>query len=165
MTRSLLALASAASLALPAFAAQAASAPPSPVADVCRAVMGLDPGEAHFVGCVESLDGSLNAARRDRDLACSRQACVDRGLRPGTPALAVCAVEGRGAATGLTPIAADPAAAPRAARSWSYAQNDERRQRERLACASLGLDPTGQAFDGCVAGLAASLFEADNPLN
>jgi hypothetical protein len=163
-TRSLLALAGAASLALPAAAAEAA-APPSPIDTVCRAVMGLEPGEARFVGCVDSLGGSLHAAKRDQALARSREACRDRGLEAGSPALAVCAVEGRGAVA-ATPIAAvDADAAPRAAKSWSYAPNGERRRRERLACASLGLDPTGQAFDGCAAGLAAALFAADNPQN
>ena len=161
----LLALGGALAAALPLYPAAAAAAPASPVAGVCRSVMGLEPGQAQFEGCMESLGGTLGRIGGDRAVVDARRACLDRGLTLGTASLAVCTVQGRGATSARAPTLVDASTAPTAAKSWFYASNPERRQRERLACASLGLDPTGSAFDSCVAGLAGALFEADNPQN
>jgi hypothetical protein len=161
----LLALSGALAAALPLYPAAASAAPASPVAGVCRTVMGLESGEAQFEGCMESLGGTLGHIGGERAVVDSRRACLDRGLALGTASLAICAVQGQNAPSARTPTLVDATTAPTAAKSWFYASNRERRQRERLACASLGLDPTGSAFDSCVAGLAGALFAADNPQN
>jgi hypothetical protein len=38
-------------------------------------------------------------------------------------------------------------------------------RREARACASVGINPAGQAFDSCVADLSSSMFAIDHPLN
>jgi len=38
-------------------------------------------------------------------------------------------------------------------------------RREARACASVGIDPAGQAFDSCVADLSSAMFAIDHPLN
>ena len=157
----LTALVCASSLGLPA-AALARPAAPSPVADACRAVLGLEPGQTQFEGCVASLSASADSLAQARAATGARQSCLNRGLKPGTAELAVCAVEGQAHVQPAT-VQGAPAVAP--AKSYFHASNAERRHRERLACAGLGLDPTSSAFEGCVAGLASALFAADNPQN
>jgi hypothetical protein len=62
------------------------------VKQICKDVMGFSPGEAHFMGCVESLQQTLvqidhaDATQRDRET------CQTRGLRIGTAEFATCVV-------------------------------------------------------------------------
>ncbi len=65
----------------------------------------------------------------------------------------------RGDATGQGPEDGRPA------KSYFYASPSETHHRMQLSCARLGLDPASGAFADCVAGLQASLFAADNPMN
>ena len=159
--------------ALTAGCAQAAPFNPDklPLAEVggvqaaCRGVMRLEPGEAHEVGCFQSLSGSLARYHVDQGLADARTGCLAQGLRPRTGDFAVCVLQRGGSAA---PVATQtalirPADVPGGGRSFFMTSNGDRRRREELACASLGFDPSGGAFDSCVAGLAATMFALDNP--
>ena len=134
------------------------------VGRICQSTLGVEPGEAHYVGCVESLSASLNDLGRGRALARARGGCIDEGLRPDTPALAQCVLRGSDAAvmSARTVSQTNEAGAPR---SYFYTSPREVYRREQLSCARLGLDPTSRAFGGCVASLQSALFAADNPMN
>jgi hypothetical protein len=136
----------------------------SRVGQICRSTLGVEPGEAHYAGCVESLSASLNDLGRGRALARARGDCIDRGMGPGTPALAECVLRGSGAAvvSARTVRQASETGAPK---SYFYTSPREVYRREQLSCARLGLDPTSRAFGGCVASLRSALFAADNPMN
>jgi hypothetical protein len=136
----------------------------SGVGQICRSTLGVEPGEAHYVGCVESLSASMNDLGRGRALARARGDCIDRGLRPDTPALAECVLHGSDAPvmSARTVSQASEAGAPK---SYFYTAPRDVYRREQLSCARLGLDPTSRAFGGCVAGLQSALFAADNPMN
>lgn len=59
----------------------------------CAVVMGLhQPGDLYDT-CIRSLDKTLSALDHARLVATDRSACAQRGLNPGTPALAVCVVD------------------------------------------------------------------------
>ena len=128
------------------------------IADSCRAVLGLQPGEEHYVNCMQNLQASQDDFAHGQALGLARSSCLDQGLKPGSAELAVCTLKTK---TSAAPPRAIPVST--ATKSWPYASFDERREREQLACARLGLDPTSGGFDSCVAGLAAALFAADNP--
>ena len=158
-------LAGAATMALaqPVPAQSAAHGQRSPLGDICGATVGLEPGQAQYDGCVASLSDSLDGVSQGRALWTAHDACLQKGLKPGSPDLAVCTLRSSQArpadASGLTLASA----APGHAKSYFSASNRDRFHREQLACAELGLNPVAAAFDSCVAGLRSSLFEADNP--
>jgi hypothetical protein len=126
------------------------------VAQLCRTVIRVEPGEEHYVGCVDSLTASLTSAAQARAMQRARNECLDKGLAPASPELAECVLG-----------AADPrpGSAAQSSRSYFYASNDEVRRREQVSCARLGLEPEGATFSSCVADLAAALFAADMPQN
>lgn len=137
----------------------------SQIGEVCQSVMGVRPGEAHYVGCVESLSDSTHSLNHGRALAQARETCLDKGMRPDTPELARCVL-------GSTETASAPAVREvsetreaGSAKSYFYASPREAHRRMEMSCATLGFDPASGAFASCVAGLQASLFAADNPLN
>ena len=136
----------------------------SGVGQICRSTLGVEPGEAHYVGCVESLSASLNDLGRGRALARARGGCIDQGLGPNTPALAQCVLRGSDAAVMSARMVSQTSEAD-TPRSYFYTSPREVYRREQLSCARLGLDPTSRAFGGCVASLQSALFAADNPMN
>ena len=107
----LLACAGALGLLLPA-AAFAAPKAPSPIAGVCQAVMGLEPGQAQFEGCSESLASSLHDIGGQSAAVDARRACLDQGLALGTSSLAVCTVQGQDAPSARRPTLVDASTAP-----------------------------------------------------
>ena len=130
---------------------------------ICGGVMGLSRGEQHFQSCVDSLMRDADEVDRGQDFGAARSACLSAGLSPGQPALAECELRrGEVARTLDAPIDADVGAP---VKSYFYASNDEVRRRERMACARLGLEPAGAAFNSCVASLQGAMFQADNPQN
>jgi len=150
-----LAAMSAASLAGSAMAApqtsgSASSVQLSRIGRICATVIRVEPGDPHYVGCVESLSDSLRriggAARVD---AAGGDYCWGRGVRSdGADApLCVLSTDGRSMSS----------------RSYYYASNDEVRRRAQLSCGLLGFDPANSAFTGCAASLSATLEEIDLP--
>jgi hypothetical protein len=160
-------------LVLAAFVGQAHAAafnpdnlPPGDIADVsniCRSVIGAEPGSAQYVGCIESLSASWTGLQHGRSAAEARSDCLARGLRPGTSELAVC--ELRTAVT--TPARRFPATTVESPTAGSYfnASPREVHSRNQMSCARLGHEPVSGGFDSCVASLHASQFAADNPMN
>jgi hypothetical protein len=160
----------------------------SRVAEVCQTVMGLSPSErlvggqwlgdsrldywtSRYRGCVTSLSDSVQVvgdmqAKQQADLACRA-----KGYAEGTPDLALCVLQaarqsqsvqsatprGAGAQGGSTAL-------PTAGGSLFYASAHERRQREELACAAVGIEPTGDAFKACVNDLQKTFHAIDTPI-
>ena len=151
-------------------AAQAAPAAPnaeasSGVADICRSVMGTDPGTSQQGACVDALSHSVRRLSDAGTHADARRACEANGVRTDDPAFDRCMVQRSHGARGEGPPARVQATSGRAAGPYSHASPSEIRYRERLACASLGLAPDTQAYASCVANLDSALFEADHPTN
>ncbi len=167
----------AAALALASIAGCATAGPYNPdnlptdqvsrIGEVCQSVMGARPGEAHYVGCVESLSDSMHSLGRGRALARAREACLDKGMKPDTPELAQCVLSSAQAASVTAPTIRAVSETRETGVSKSYFQASPREVHRRVetSCAALGFDPTSGAFDSCVVGLQASLFAADNPMN
>ena len=131
------------------------------VSAICRSVMRLSPGTSDFGACTDSLGATLQQIGAARAIGDARQTCLDAGLRPGDPGLAVCEVKSRHAGIAREPLL-QPASVE-AGKSYPYMSFRERRRSEQLSCANLGLEPGGSAFGGCVAGLDAALLDADVP--
>jgi hypothetical protein len=139
--------------------------PSSDLGQICRSVVGASPGEAHYVGCVESLSESQRSFDHDRAVGQARASCLAEGLRPNTPDLAECTLNrSRTArADAVRPVVA--ADRPGAAKSYFYASPSEVHRREETSCAGLGLEPGSGGFASCVASMQSAMFAADNPLN
>lgn len=129
----------------------------------CTKVMGLRKGEAFYADCQDSLAHTL--AHRDEAyaMAASGDDCRQRGLAPGSAALATCMLEneGHGAAPMLQPAAYSPDAI-QAGKSYYNVTPSVQFQRKRYACAQLGLTPNGGLFGECVASLQGELL-SDSP--
>jgi hypothetical protein len=162
-------------LALSAGLAGAASAAPynperlptdqlAQVGHICQSVIRVQPGEAHYVGCVESLSDSWRGLTQARTLSGARATCVDRGLKPDTPDLAECELRAaQSAAPVVRPISTSDG--PVSGKSYFYASPSDVHRREELSCARLGLEPGSGGFASCVAGLQSAMFAADHPMN
>jgi len=135
------------------------------VGQTCQGVMHVQPGEEHYVSCVESLSVSASGAGRGAAMNQARDICLNHGLRPGTPDLAECTLR-----TSETTPPPAPAYSARpvsnvGGSSYFATSHADNFKREQLACARVGLDPTTGAFSDCVANLQGALFAADNPPN
>lgn len=134
------------------------------VGEICHSVMGLEPGMRAFATCTESLSRSAAKLDRNTDLQQARQDCVAKGLRPGEPALAQCVVDATSDTAAPHRAGAAPVRAPGArVRSYFSVSWQEAHQRQRMACAALGYDPSGVGFYNCVANLQASMFRTEHP--
>lgn len=131
---------------------------------LCRSVIGLDPGEEHFVACALSLSHSAWKLDRVRRMQGARDDCLAKGLKPGDVGLSQCELSvyhgGRKAA-----VEAADAPKPAAVKSLFYASAREIRNREQEACAQIGYDPIYGPFSDCVSNLQSALFAADHPMN
>jgi len=59
----------------------------------CAVIMGLhQPGDLYDI-CVRSLDNTLSELDQARLRSTNRTRCAQQGLKPGTPAFAVCVVD------------------------------------------------------------------------
>jgi hypothetical protein len=136
------------------------------VGDICQSVIRVQPIDADYAACVESLSGSVRNVEHSRAMQQAHQACSDQALRPGSPDLAVCELQAAGARPGAPADLTfrNVAAAPSWSKSYQYASPSEVFSRAQMSCARLGLDPASYAFAQCVADLQASLFDADNPM-
>ena len=137
------------------------------VGRVCAGTLGLAPGEKHYAACVQSLSGSLAGLRASQGLAAGRRACLARGLAPGAPAFDECELRSAAEAPAGDPPA-DAAAigdgpGTGGARSYFTTSRAEAWRRDELACARLGFDPAGTAFQACVGDLRGALARASMP--
>jgi hypothetical protein len=136
---------------------------------ICETVMRVHPNEAHYDGCVMSLSDSAHNQGGGLALLQAHDDCRQKGLQPNTPELATCVLQSEEAGS------AQPSALrigspsnlqmPGGSKSYSFVSSRDRFRREQLSCALLGLDPVHDAFAGCVANLASTLFGLDNPQN
>lgn len=61
----------------------------------CSVILGLDPSGSQYDTCIRSLRRSLTAWDQAQAVQTDRRACAERGLEPGTPAFALCIVNGK----------------------------------------------------------------------
>ena len=143
------------------------------VRQTCRQTMGLPPGMEEFDACAESLADSLHQRIYAHRLGEAHAACERQGFADGTAAIAQCVVlsEKTARVGNEAPAAAPRAAAPNAPAlpalthvSYFSMSNHVQDQRERLACAQLGLDPVTSEFRDCVMGIKQAIFTVQNPL-
>jgi hypothetical protein len=59
----------------------------------CAVILGLVPSDLRYDACLKSLDGSLSEWDYARSVSRDRNTCDRDGLRPGTPAFAVCVIK------------------------------------------------------------------------
>jgi hypothetical protein len=154
------ALAALACLAAPP-AALASPARDGAVGRVCAGTLGLDPGEKHYAACVQSLSGSLANLQAGQGIAAARRACAARGLTPGAAAFDECELRLADAAPASAPVS--DAAPAGGGRSYFESSRAEAWRRDELACARLGFDPAGTAFQACVSDLRGALARASMP--
>jgi hypothetical protein len=157
----------------------------SGVAQVCQNVMGLSPSErlvggewlgdsrldywtSRYRGCVTSLSDSVQNAVESQAKANADRDCRAKGYATGSPDLALCVLqsarETRSADTAQVGSQQTAAPLPTASGSLFYASAHERRQREELACAAVGIEPTSDAFKGCVNDLQNTFHAIDTPI-
>jgi hypothetical protein len=53
------------------------------VGEICRTVIGLEPGDAQYEACASSLADSLPSLSRDRAVPQVQVDCLEKGLKPG----------------------------------------------------------------------------------
>jgi hypothetical protein len=139
------------------------------VADICQSVIGLQPGEEHFVRCLESLSASARGVEQGQAMQRAERDCLAERQPAGSPALAECVLQNSERAKASDPVPQfsriDATRPVGRTKSYFYTSPRETFHREQLACARLGLDPAQAAFGSCVAGLEAGLSAADDPMN
>jgi len=156
------------------------------VEGICQNVMGLSPKErptggnwlgndhlnywtSHYNGCVLSLSDSLRAVQDTQGIQQADEACRAKGLRPGTPDLALCVLQTANShsapsssnATTTMRISANLTASG----SFYSAPPHATVSREALACAALGLSPARSPFEACIKNLDDTLYTIDHPIN
>jgi hypothetical protein len=160
----------------------------SRVAQVCQNVMGLSPserliggnwlGDSHldywtsrYRGCMTSLSDSVKNVGDVQAKQQADRACRAKGYADGSPDLALCVLQSARQIQGpesaqQTPVSQHSSEAlPTASGSLFYASAHERRRREELACAAVGIEPTGDAFKACVNDLRNTFHAIDTPID
>jgi len=147
----------------------------SQVDEICQKVMGLRPSDTltdnrwpgnpdpglstnEYRGCVASLSRSMENIAATRAESQADQNCRAKGLEPGGPDFAVCALRAVEAEPGSERIqlaSLDARPFLEQARTDAPAPVAGRVSKERLACAEIGLEPKAAAFPSCVASLEA----------
>ncbi|HEY1898853.1 MAG TPA: hypothetical protein VGG49_03565 [Steroidobacteraceae bacterium] len=160
----------------------------SRVAQVCQNVMGLSPSErliggewlgdsrldywtSRYRGCVTSLSDSAQGASDIQANQQADRACRAKGYADGSPNLALCVLQSARQTQApqsaqLTPAGQEQSAQalPTASGSLFYASPHETQQREELACAAMGIEPTVGAFTACVNDLQRTFHAIDTPI-
>lgn len=158
----------------------------SRVAQVCQEVMGLSPSErliggewlgdsrldywtSRYRGCMTSLSDSVQNAGESQAKEAADRDCRAKGYAPGSPDLALCVLQRsahtRGTAGAQTIAQSSAEPLPAASGSLFYAAAHERRRREELACAAVGIEPTAEAFKACVNDLQNTFHAIDTPIS
>ncbi len=153
----------------------------SQASDICQGVMGLSPsdpprpvygaadnpdltdGENYYQGCVASLSAATSRGDFSRAQVQADADCRAKGYREGSPDLAECVLDRQ--RTEAVPDASYAAftPTPRSGRSYYDAGPSERHRMVEQACARLGLNPVGGAFDNCVKEMKDTFYSIDNP--
>lgn len=118
------------------------------VSQICHSTIGGSDSDPHFGVCVDSLSAKISEQDRTERLAQADAACRATGAQTGS-ALALCVLNrtSNKTATALArPTAADI------------------NQREKIACAKIGLNPIGGSFADCVAEMQDGFDKADAPM-
>ena len=126
----------------------------------CARVMGLVQGQYQFALCRESLAKTLAARKEGQDMAAAYKDCRQRGFADGTAAFSTCMLESN-APTSPSPsmeIAYTGAPGTEPGKSFFSIPPRVQYQRERYACAQLGLLPGSGAFGYCVADLQTAML-------
>jgi hypothetical protein len=130
------------------------------VDQTCTQVMGINRGEAYFVVCHDRLSDALATRDQGQAMAATYVDCRQHGLAAGTAALVACMKD----APKQESVAAESFATvhtgghdTEAGRSFYAVSPTVRWNRERYACAQIGLLPDTVPFDQCVAGLYGAL--------
>jgi len=145
------------------------------VDEICQKVMRLRPSDTltdnrwpgnpdqgsstnEYRGCVASLSHSMQNIAATRAMSHADQNCRAKGLEPGSPDFAVCAlrtVEGEPDSERIQLASLNARPFLEQARTDAPAPVTGGVRNERLACAEIGLEPTAAAFASCVDGLTA----------
>jgi hypothetical protein len=142
------------------------------VRDLCSEVIGFQPGEEHFKGCVSSLVDSLRNASHEHATVQARSQCFAQRLNPGSSDLALCLLQAANAhpASGAWTAPDDLNAIDNKDDRATSAQDftpllGSISDREQQACARLGFDPAFGDFANCVAKLQSAVQNIDMPSN
>jgi hypothetical protein len=135
------------------------------VDQTCTRVLGLERGQTYFAGCQASLSNILAARNEGQAMAAAYTSCSRHGLAEGAAAFSTC-VLGTSKPVAATPqslaIASTGGPETEAGKSFYEVAPHVRWNRERYACAQLGLLPGGTLFGQCVAGLEAAFLPKKN---
>ena len=135
------------------------------VDQTCIQVMGLKRGEAYFAACRQSLSEALANSNQDRALKTAYADCRQRGLDAGTAAFSTCVLDASGT---VRPQSAPLALAysgnsgTEAGKSFYEVAPGIRFNRERYACAQLGLVAGSESFGQCVNSLDGAFLPSQN---
>lgn len=133
-----------------------------PVAgEICHQILRTGNNTAEEGACIDTLTDVAAQVSRSMATDEARQTCETQGVK-GRAELAECIVDTRGRVKHVA-LQVDPAVIQKGPKSFSRMGYPERRQVEEKACAALGLEPDSGSFVGCVNGLGAAIFDADNP--
>jgi len=153
----------------------------SQASDICQGVMGLKPsdpprpvygaadnpdltdGENYYQGCVASLSAATGRGDFARAQVQADADCRAKGYREGSPDLAECVLDRQGAQPTPATSYAAFSPTPSSGRSYYDAGPSERHRMVERACARLGLNPVGGAFDNCVKEMKDTFYSIDNP--
>jgi hypothetical protein len=136
------------------------------ISAICTKVMGLDLGETYFANCTKILSQALAQKADDKAAGDAAHNCSQKGLAPGSAAFSSCVLDSEneplldikdGSGTTLS-----SSTIPSPGQSFYSASFAVRWNRERYACASLGLIPHSSAFEQCVSELDSSFLPNPN---
>jgi len=134
--------------------------PTSVTAAVCTDIMGLWSGEVYYPRCQESISYILAAKSKRLAMLSAYQDCKRIGLAEDEASFSSCVLSlmYKSAPAALVPIAAptDPKTEP--GMRFDYISLPVQLDRERYACAQLGLLPESGPFDDCVYSLTDALI-------
>ncbi len=128
----------------------------------------LDYWTSRYRGCVTSLSDSVRTSSENQVKEQADRDCRAKGYATGSPDLALCVLqtarETQATTSAQTVTAHTSEPLPSASGSLFYASAHERHQREELACAAVGIEPTGDAFNACVSDLQRTFHAIDTPI-
>lgn len=118
------------------------------VSDICHSTIGGSDSDPHFGVCVDSLSAKMSERERIERLAQADVACRASGAQADST-LALCVLDR------TTNKMATAVARPTA---------PDIHQREKIACAKIGLNPIGGSFADCVAEMQDGFDKVDAPM-